>query len=89
MRSTTIVGITVTAVAVLLAGCRTPSSLRYPTAPPVAQPAVGYQGFVPSGATTPVISAPAASCGPGCSSCAPPILPSLSGPQNFAPATTQ
>ena len=89
MRTMTVAGITVTAVAVVLAGCRTPSSWRPPTASPVAQPSVGYQGFTPSGPTTPSMSAPAASCGPGCSSCAPPILPSLSGPQNFAPLTTQ
>lgn len=49
MRRMAILGITVTAVAVLLAGCRAPSSLRSPTAPPVAQPAISYQGFVPPG----------------------------------------
>lgn len=63
----------------MLAGCRGSATRNHATLAPMRPPALSHQELALP-ATVNSLSAPPAACGPGCNSCAKPILPSLSDP---------
>ena len=88
MTRTTLFGVALTAIAVFLGGCRAQHSGPFSSTAPSMPTYVGDQGFVPDTVGTGVTSESAPSCGPGCSSCGAPTLPSLSGALGFTPSET-
>ena len=69
MTRTIFIAIALTAIAVLMCGCRSQPSGPFSSTAPSMPTYVGDPGFVPDTVGTGVTAESAPSCGPGCSSC--------------------